>query len=436
MRMGQREAEGLYRFIANDEVTTERITAPHAEQTVARSRKQGAVLVLHDTTTFDFGNDSCRSGLGDMSRGGKGFLAHVSLALAEASWRPLGVWAHRELVHVGRPMVQGKARASRVNRRRATDPDNESARWAEQALQAGKMLAGVERVHVADREADDYKFFSALLDAGESFVTRSSTDRRLGDGGKLHTRMAGMVAQLCREVYLSPRSPAAADKKRKTHPPRQSRMAKLEMSAGTIEIRRPEDAPAMTPATLRLNFVLVQEVEVPEGCQPVVWRLVTTLPVDTAEEIARVVDIYRARWVIEEFFKALKTGCAFPKHQLESVEGLCKLLALLLPVAWKLLDLRTVARTDPDAPATVVLTPQQVRVLRALHDKQHPKSPLPAKPTVREATYAVAKLGGHFKQNGDPGWQTLGYAMQRLLQAEQDALALRNVRLAPPQARS
>jgi IS4 transposase len=37
----------------------------------------------------------------------------------------------------------------------------------------------------------------------------------------------------------------------------------------------------------------------------------TTEAVETAEQVAAVVDAYRARWLIEEFFKALKTGCGF-----------------------------------------------------------------------------------------------------------------------------
>jgi hypothetical protein len=165
-------------------------------------------------------------------------------------------------------------------------------------------------------------------------------------------------------------------------------------------------------------------METPADDAPVTWRLVTDLPVSTPEEIARVVDIYRKRWNIEEFFKSLKTGCSFNDHQLESFEGLSKLLALLLPVAWKLLDLRTVARMQPEAPATVVLTAQQVQCLRVLHDKQHPKAKMAAKPTVIQAMYALAALGGHFKQNGAPGWQTLGRGLQRVLQAEEDALAM------------
>ena len=427
MAGGASGAEGLYRFIANEEVTAEKLARPHYDQTVARCGNVGAVLVLHDTTTFGYGKDTKRRGMGETAGGGMGFMSHVSLAVLEGSRRPLGVLAHRAYVHVAKEESEANSSASRANRRSQTDSDNESLRWVEQALATGKQLSGVARVHVADREADDYKFFAELVAAGEQFVTRASSNRKLGDGADLHTKMDGMVAQMCREVYLSPRAPAPGAKQRKTHPPRQSRMAKLEMSAGTIELPRTSRAPRTASRALQLNFVLVQEVEVPQGCEAVVWRLVTTLPVATADDIARVVDIYRARWVIEEFFKALKTGCSFLDHQLESFDGLVKLLALLLPVAWKLLELRTLASTEPDAPATTVLTARQLRILRALHDKQHPKSPLAARPTVKQAMYAVARLGGHFKQNGDPGWQTLGRGLQRLLQAEQDALALQGL---------
>ena len=51
--------------------------------------------------------------------------------------------------------------------------------------------------------------------------------------------------------------------------------------------------------TVSLNIVEVTEVEPPEGQEPVHWRLLTTEPIDTAANICRVVDIYRARWLIE-----------------------------------------------------------------------------------------------------------------------------------------
>ncbi len=68
----------------------------------------------------------------------------------------------------------------------------------------------------------------------------------------------------------------------------------------------------------------------------------------------------------------------------------------------------------------MVLTTPQVQLLKLLHDKGHPKTLLPAKPTVREAMFAIAGLAGHFKRNGEPGWLTLGRGMQRLMQAKAD----------------
>lgn len=65
----------------------------------------------------------------------------------------------------------------------------------------------------------------------------------------------------------------------------------------------------------------------------------------------RVVDIYRMRWLIEEYFKALKTGCAIEKRQLESKHALVNALAVLIPIAWRLLRLRALARENASAPA-------------------------------------------------------------------------------------
>src|SRR6185295_1193455 len=119
----------------------------------------------------------------------------------------------------------------------------------------------------------------------------------------------------------------------------------------------------------------------PTGCRnrtPIVeglqWFLLTDLPIATSEEIAFAVDCYRARWTIEEYFKALKTGCQYEKRQLESAHSLLNALAVLAPVAWRLLLLRYLARHAPDRPATDALTPKQLEVLQAVA-----KRPLPTR---------------------------------------------------------
>lgn len=65
--------------------------------------------------------------------------------------------------------------------------------------------------------------------------------------------------------------------------------------------------------------------------------------------------------MIEEYFKALKTGCAYEKSQLETLHALLNLLAIQAVVAWQLLRLRTIARDDPQRPATHVLSRWEAR---------------------------------------------------------------------------
>ena len=136
--------------------------------------------------------------------------------------------------------------------------------------------------------------------------------------------------------------------------------------------------------------------------------------IGTASAVQRVVELYQTRWVVEEFFKALKTGCAIEKRQLETYPALLNVLALCVPIAVQMLALRSTAQHNPDAPASDVLTPVQIKVLR--HFATRPLDE--ARPSAQQALYAIAGLGGHLKRNGPPGWQTLGKGMEQLFAFE------------------
>lgn len=132
----------------------------------------------------------------------------------------------------------------------------------------------------------------------------------------------------------------------------------------------------------------------------------TTLPIVSAEDVAAVVDAYRSRWLIEEFFKAVKTGCAYEKRQLESLDALLVAFGLLASAAWRMLALRWLSRNEPELSANEVLTREQVAFLRRV-DNEH-RERLPTQPTVQEAMFAIARLGGFRARNKVPGWQALG----------------------------
>lgn len=407
--------EGTYRFLSNPAVQFEHIWGPHRRCTRERAATSGQVLVVHDTSVFTFVGE--REGLGPvLNKGGaQGFFGHFSLALADENTRePLGVLGFRSFVR------NPEKKEKRSQRAQLNDPHRETLRWWELAHETEQVLAGhAQAIHVMDREADSFELFTKLLENQYRFVIRIRGDRATstpleGTQGHVHVSAAMAAVSHCveREVSLSRRQ-KSLPRDKQINPSRSQRLAKLRMSSERVDILRPSYLPSSMPRQLAVNVVRVYEVEAPHGEPPVEWMLVTNLPVADAEEVERVVDIYRARWTIEEFFKALKTGCSFEKRQLESLHALLNALAIFLPIAWRLLRLKTLSRDQPNAPASAVLSPTQLAVL-----KSQTRLKLPLHPTALDALRAVAALGGHLKNNGAPGWQILGRGFEKLLLME------------------
>lgn len=400
--------EGTYRLLNNSNVTAAELLAPHHRATAQRISNAAVVVIAHDTTALDF-NGEGRSGLGPTSRGGQGFFAHVSLAVTADELRlPLGVLASKTWVRTGK---KPKMRPEK----RSHDPTRESKRWFEQAkIAQARVPDGVHAVHVADREGDAYELLSRLHEGKLGFVVRAAHDRRvLGELPMLSDVLGSLKHQCERDVPLSRRVGTKLPRGRAAHPPRHCRSARLAFSASRIEFVRPRYALKELVSTIAMNVVQVTEIDPPAGEKPVEWILFTSEPIASVADILRVVDMYRARWVIEEFFKALKTGCAIEERQLESLHALENALALFLPIAWRLLLLRNLSRQPADIAAGVALTPTQLDVLRAVS-----KRPLSPTPSAREALLAIAALGGHIKNNGDPGWQVLARGYHDLLLLE------------------
>ena len=392
--------EAAYRFFNNVAVTPAALLQPHVRATVERCGSLATVLAVHDTTVFGYRAGGKRHGLGSHGPAQQ-FFAHATLAVsADEAHVPLGILAQRTYV-----------------RRGDGGDGTESERWLDQANAVEQLGIEASRiVHVEDREGDNYVALSAHVVAGQRFVIRADDDRTLvpteiDSSHSLREALERTVCQAMREVALAPRGKHGPGNERgRRHPPRCARLANLHVGAARVTLRRPSTYASPTPKGCPLHVVHVWEPSPPVGEAPVRWILLTTEPIDTPEQLLAIVDIYRARWRIEELFKALKTGCAFEQKQLESYEGLVNALAVYLPIAWRLLHLRALSRDDSEAPATGLLDADEWDVLRACA-----KRSLPREPTHRQLLLAIAALGGHLSHNGDPGWQTLGRGMERLL---------------------
>lgn len=414
--------EGTYRLLNNPAVTADDIFTPHQRQTGIRAGEYDSVLVVHDTTSLAFKGDG-REGLGRLHKqGGKqGFYLHTALAVAEDALRtPLGIVHFEAITRAEAPP------AKRSHREYRDDPLHEGRRWLRGFQEAEKELSSrTQCVHVMDREGDSYEHLWKIAAAGSRYVIRMATDRSTTTpiaGSKarvsVRTTVASVPFTLEREVKLCRRVKGPGPKQ--TNPPREHRLARLALRAHEVELRRPESAGPDAPKTLRVGVVQVQELAPPDGQPPVEWTLLTNLPVDDDGAMARVVDIYRARWLVEEYFKALKTGCAIEKREHESFDALLNVVALFLPIAWRLLALRALAASDSPRPAAQALTATQLDVIRALLPGQLPKSP-----SVADAMWATAALGGHRNRRKHPGWMVLGRGLEKLLLAEEVWLAAR-----------
>lgn len=405
------ELEAAYRFFGNVAVTPDAILHGHFEGIRRRCEQESTVLALHDTTTISFRGDGKRRTDDGKALPKQRFFAHVALVVSDDGLRkPLG--------------VAGLAAWYRGSTFGGGGWHHEHDRWWQMALLASERLQHKSVVHVMDREADDYWLLHQLTSNDQRFVVRArikgTRTRMLADNDfrQLHEVVASLDAVVERDAKLGARRKKSREVHDKRHPPRDARTTRLSIAARAVVIKRPKKHPSQPKSrraaaiaeTIALNVVRVWEPTPPPGEAPVEWVLLTTDPIDSEEQILRIVDRYRARWIIEEYYKALKTGCAYESRQLEDYDSLVNALAVFAPIACTLLELRSAAQRTPEAKAELVLTPSQIEVLRVLG-----RIPLPDVPTHREVLLAVAALGGHIKWSGNPGWLTLGRGYADLL---------------------
>jgi len=274
-------------------------------------------------------------------------------------------------------------------------------------------------IHVADREADIYALLDRMAQHGERFIIRANQDRAVEVEGEELTYLYS-AARETRQTYevdvpLSPRRggfkrPAAT---RKYHPEREARVARLSFAARSLALRRPGKPTRGLPLRVPVNVVHVFELGPPAGQRPIEWLLLTSEPIATRDDIAQVIEGYRTRWTIEEYFKAVKTGCAYETRQLESFRALTNLLAYSMVVAYAMLLMRALSRSGADVTADALVSSDQLTCLRLMT-----KAKMPRRPSAQDVIGAIATLGVHLRSNGDPGWRVLSRGWKRLLDFE------------------
>ena len=404
------ELEGAYRLLRHPEVDWRALAAPHVDRTLGRAAAVGPeVVVAHDTTDValrTYWQDERREHMSRFSSRTQGFFVHASVAISALGRAlPLGVLNAQPFVHLS-GLDAADAESAQYWENEGGLYDNEMERWANSVASTDDALRerGVSAIHVADSETDSYGFLSWMKRCEFRFVVRCDAQRKLQCADGL--RDVGVV-----RVQLGERFELRSGKKTDKNPPRRAREAELTVRTGVVTLRRAKKAADASwspgadaqPKTLELHLVEAVELNPPPGEKGVRWLLLTTEPIGTQAQVLRVIDLYRRRWLIEEYFKALKTGCRIEERQMESMSTMLCVLALLIPAAWRLLLLRAVAGEAPDTKWKSLLTPLEFKLL-SLRVK---KAKLGPDATVAQCIASIAKIGGHLPRNGPPGWQTL-----------------------------
>lgn len=389
------ELEAAYRFLRNPRTEFEALVGAFQQCTHESALEKKRILAIHDTTDIEC-PAAVPEEVGHLQTGKPGFYLHHALAVpVDDVISPLGIlWSQLW----GRAQRSTKRGNNLSGAALAKLQERESERWLEGVSEATAWAQGCEQVvHVMDREADNYRLFEHLRQLGTDFIVRMRHDRRVDDG-VLTEALYDAPVKFCRTVPLSRRR--AKTIPNYTHRARETREAKLVIRSATVEILPPSYMSLSEP--IELNVIQVLEEDPPKGEEPIAWVLATSLPVKTKAQVATVLDFYRARWLIEEFHKALKTGCMIEKRQLESFESVTTLLALSYPIACEILRLRSHAR-NTSVFASAVMRASLLKCLRL-----HPKArPLVEEPTMEEALAVIAGLGGYIKRKEPPGWQTI-----------------------------
>jgi Transposase DDE domain len=389
------------RFLGNAKVTTERVIESWSEGSVAAAEGRH-VLAIQDTSEINFTTTSKRRrGLGEIGHGnGRGVLLHPMLAVDAENGSCLGLLSGQVWTRKGRRTVSHDLRDL---------SDKESQRWIATAQAAKPLLAKAAMVTMlGDRESDIFALYASAADEHFHVIARSMHDRKLANDTGLYAAGEAMMVVEQRAIVL----PARAQ--------RAERVAPLELRFGAVSLARPQSKFLRhLSESLPLTLVDVREVNPHAGMEPLHWRLLTTHPVANAEQAWRIVEWYKRRWLIEQFFRVLKTqGFRLEDSQIATADRLLKLVAIAAKATVITIQLVQARDGRGHQPVRLVFDANEVATLAALNQNleaqsKRLKNPHPSN-SLAWAAWIIGRLGGWdgYPSSKPPGPITMKHGLE------------------------
>ena len=366
--------KAAYRFFSNSKATHQTLQQPHYHEVLEKARwAEELVLFIQDGSELLFNFHPWTHGLGPTADAtGNGLMFHSCLvAKYYESKEPkiLGLGYQEAWVRPEKKVIGGS---------------KESEVW----LRTLKKLGRPQKnwVRVGDRGNDIYDFLHGAIHSGWKLAVRARHDRKVeinGEQKRLFPWIRRQVAKCKSTLFLKAKGKEFSGE------------VTLNITWTKAKLLPPSKRNALTAE--EVTYIRVWCPERPK----LEWLLITNLPVENEEDAQKIVEIYRQRWLIEDYHKALKTGCRIEDSQFKQASRIFALLGLLGVIATQLLAMREHCRLSPTTRAEdaipkrwIMLIEQRLRVKIA---------------TVRDFWHCLARLGGFIgrKSDGEPGWQTI-----------------------------
>ena len=402
-----RTREGAFRLIENDAVKVRELVQASSRKCAERSAGNAFVFVPVDGSSLNLTDNKRNKGTGVVGSrrvGARGFQVMTALAITPDGI-PAGLcgqtwWARTAAV--------AKKRTGGMDKRPVEQ--KETRHWLEVMRQVRETFSSESDPRPwfqLDRGGDAWPVILEGLDPRHLFTVRATYDRRLQVQGRDDQRIYLRPTLEARPVLATYELEVPPSGKRK------ARRAQIEIRTSQVTLDLHVTPKRTTGATLWA--VLAREVTatVPAGEKPIEWLLLTTQSAQTEEEARLVLFGYSQRWRIEEFHRLWKTGaCNVEDNQLRDADHVFRWATILAAVALRILRLTYLARTAPDAPATVELSAAEIKAIVVARE---PTS-VPPTVSISHAVRWLADLGGYtgYRSSGPPGALTIARGLQRI----------------------
>lgn len=400
------QREGAYRFLEDEAVAGHAVGQASAWACAQLASGLPVVVVPEDGSSLNLTDTQGSKGsgsIGSKAAGARGFQVMTALGVSEEGV-PLGVLAQRIWARSGQAVRKsGGGHDARLLE------EKESFEWLavmEQVLEAlAQMDCAALPWFQKDRGADCWQLLQYMGRQQEVLVTvRAAQNRRLqGCQGYLFGVLnhAPVLGRLAVQVPAQSGRPA--------------RTARLKVRVRQVRLAL-RDRRTARRELCTLWALSAREVgPLPQGQKRLCWRLLTNFPVTSYQDACRVLRAYGLRWRVEDFHKTWKSVCRVEESQLHSAQAVEKWARLLADNAMRIERLKHLSRTQPDAPANVELSQEEVDALLILKRPEDFKAR--RHPSISTAVTLIAELGGYTgktSSGGPPGSITIGRGLKQL----------------------